>query len=559
MSHVPTRNKEKSRRNKMRLIERTVKIQQEMRSVTSLKVRMMEEAVGSLKSQNPPPMKRTFPNPGYVRRSIHSLHGSVTSNSPRGSACQPMSKHMMGPEIQKTTSKYFKPLPRWNVGKQISRLVSLGDGEHFTSARINLMVVRSPSPYNGIIGRPGLRNIQAVPSTAHGMLKFQKHHLSSLPMNQQQKRSKSGDPPGVSRTDRHHRRKPIRKRKDGTFNYGVTGEDMLKGMHFGAQMKSSRKSTDLTANTPYNSRPIRHFIMKRPDEDAPPTKIPKEEEVSEPWTLFTDGSSCLEGSGAGLILTNLEGMKFTYALRSEFVASNNEVEYEAMMAGLRITKQMGLKKLAAKVDSRLVANQINGSYIEKDPKKREQEVDALSKIASTSFAHLTKQVLVKVPKENSIDEKEVFSIVEEERHIWMTPLHEYLMGEYVMREIHEWYCSMHSGPKYVVAKVIRSRLVERVNYNLGEGTKERLDQESKNWFEEVPYVLWAHRTMIKTSNSDTPFSLTYGTEAVISVEIGMPSLRCTKVDQVLNDKALLLNLDILEEKRERVANLEAKS
>nr|GEY83552.1 reverse transcriptase domain-containing protein [Tanacetum cinerariifolium] len=35
----------------------------------------------------------------------------------------------------------------------------------------------------------------------------------------------------------------------------------------------------------------------------------------EPWTLFTDGSSCVEGSGAGLILTNLEGEEFTYALR----------------------------------------------------------------------------------------------------------------------------------------------------------------------------------------------------------------------------------------------------
>ncbi|GKF04721.1 reverse transcriptase domain-containing protein [Tanacetum coccineum] len=37
---------------------------------------------------------------------------------------------------------------------------------------MNFMIVRSPSPYNGIIGRPGLRKIQAVPSTAHGMLKF---------------------------------------------------------------------------------------------------------------------------------------------------------------------------------------------------------------------------------------------------------------------------------------------------------------------------------------------------------------------------------------------------
>ncbi|GJR16218.1 hypothetical protein Tco_0798870 [Tanacetum coccineum] len=59
----------------------------------------------------------------------------------------------------------------WPLG-QISLMITLGDGEHTTSALMNFMVDRSPSPYNGIIGCPGLRKIQAVPSTAHGMLKF---------------------------------------------------------------------------------------------------------------------------------------------------------------------------------------------------------------------------------------------------------------------------------------------------------------------------------------------------------------------------------------------------
>ncbi|GJR05969.1 putative nuclease HARBI1 [Tanacetum coccineum] len=42
-------------------------------------------------------------------------------------------------------------------------------------------------------------------------------------------------------------------------NYGVLGEVMLKGTHFGAYMKNLRKSTDLTTNTPYYSRPIRRI------------------------------------------------------------------------------------------------------------------------------------------------------------------------------------------------------------------------------------------------------------------------------------------------------------
>ncbi|GJT14555.1 reverse transcriptase domain-containing protein [Tanacetum coccineum] len=59
----------------------------------------------------------------------------------------------------------------WPLG-QLRLLVTIGDAEHFTKAWMNFMIVRSPSPYNGIIGRPGIREIQVVPSTAHGMLKF---------------------------------------------------------------------------------------------------------------------------------------------------------------------------------------------------------------------------------------------------------------------------------------------------------------------------------------------------------------------------------------------------
>ncbi|GJV60819.1 hypothetical protein Tco_1466919, partial [Tanacetum coccineum] len=43
-----------------------------------------------------------------------------------------------------------------------------------------------------------------------------------------------------------------------------------------------------------------------PDEEGPPMEAPAEEAIPELWTLFMDGSSCLEGSGVGLILTSLE-------------------------------------------------------------------------------------------------------------------------------------------------------------------------------------------------------------------------------------------------------------
>nr|GEZ45711.1 reverse transcriptase domain-containing protein [Tanacetum cinerariifolium] len=85
------------------------------------------------------------------------------------------------------------------------------------------------------------------------------------------------------------------------------------------------------------------FFVEHPKDDPLDTPMEDKEELSEPWVLFTNGSSCIDGSGAGLLITNLEGMEFTYALRFRFNATNNEAKYEALIAGLRIAEQMGVK------------------------------------------------------------------------------------------------------------------------------------------------------------------------------------------------------------------------
>ncbi|GJR70811.1 reverse transcriptase domain-containing protein [Tanacetum coccineum] len=118
-------------------------------------------------------------------------------------------------------------------------------------------------------------------------------------------------------------------------------------------------------------------------------------------------------------------------------------------------------------------------------------------------------------------------------------------------------------PREIVSDNVKhpqsNRLVERVNRSLGKGIKSRLGERNKNWIEELPHIMWAHRTMIKSSHGDTPFSLTYGTEAVIPAKIGMPPYRTAVVDAAHNDEELRLNLDLLEERRERAAIREAKA
>ena len=72
-------------------------------------------------------------------------------------------------------------------------------------------------------------------------------------------------------------------------------------------------------------------------------------------------------------------------------------------------------------------------------------------------------------------------------------------------------------------------MVEAANKSLMKGIKTRLGREKAGWVEELPNVLWAHRTTLKMSNGETPFSLTYGSEAVIPAEIGIPTHRTMMV------------------------------
>ncbi|GKA11497.1 reverse transcriptase domain-containing protein, partial [Tanacetum coccineum] len=85
-----------------------------------------------------------------------------------------------------------------------------------------------------------------------------------------------------------------------------------------------------------------------------------------------------------------------------------------------------------------------------------------------------------------------------------------------------------------------------------------LDQRRYQWVDELPNILWAHRTMLKTSNGETPFSLTYGSESVIPAEIGIPTYQTIQWNEAQNEEETRLNLDLMQERRETTAIREAK-
>ena len=104
----------------------------------------------------------------------------------------------------------------------------------------------------------------------------------------------------------------------------------------------------------------------------------------------------------------------------------------------------------------------------------------------------------------------------------------------------------YSTPAYLQG----NRQVEVVNKVIVSGLKKRLDDAKGKWVEELSHVLWTYRTMPRRSTGETPFSMTFGAEAVIPLETGFPTLRTSSFTPSKNDELLEKSLDLIKEWRE---------
>jgi ribonuclease HI len=485
---------------------------------------------------------------------------------------------------------------------------------------------------------------------------------------------------------------------------------------------------------------------------------PSEERPDEIWEIDIDGSSVKGAGGVGAVFKTPEGHLLKHSTRLQYPTTNNEAEYEALLTGLRIAKELGANRLKIRSDSQLIVGQVNGDYEAREdrmtkylklvrnamkwfdqvmlvqvPREQNTEVDALAKLASSDEA--TDQY-IEVQHSPSHLEEEVSPI--DVSNSWMTPIVNYLEDEtlpldtvearklkvrstrfiliqgvlykrgfslpylrcldkaeadYVMREVHEGICGNHSGARSLVHKLVRAGYywptmqkdaisyvlacdkcqrfgnlihsppetltpmtgpwpfaqwgldimgplpvgrrqlkflvvgidyftkwveaeplatiteknirgfvwkaiicrfgiprtfisdngrqfdnspfrefceklgihnhysspghpqangqVEVTNRSLLKMIKTRLEGAKGLWPEELPNILWAYRTTARTPTGETPFRLTYGTEAVIPVEIGLTTWRTNNYDEGSNDAQLRSNLDLVDEVRDQ--------
>ncbi|SPT17070.1 unnamed protein product [Triticum aestivum] len=207
------------------------------------------------------------------------------------------------------------------------------------------------------------------------------------------------------------------------------------------------------------------------------------------WRMHFDGSKMRTGLGADIVLTSPKGDKLRYMLEIHFAASNNVPEYEALIHGLRLAKEINIRRILCYGDSDLVVQQSSGDWDAKDANM-------------ASYRFLVQQ----------------------------------LSGYFEGCEF------LHSNGQ-----------VEWANGRILSGIKPRLveplERSAGYWIDELPTVLWSLRTTPNKSTGFTPFFLVYGAEAVIPTDIEFDSPRVTMYTEAEAKEAREDDVDLLEEGR----------
>ncbi|XP_015938721.1 uncharacterized protein LOC107464305 [Arachis duranensis] len=211
------------------------------------------------------------------------------------------------------------------------------------------------------------------------------------------------------------------------------------------------------------------------------------------WKLHVDGASNQTFGGAGIILENPSVVVYEQSVKFKFPVSNNQEEYEVLLGGLALSREVGATRLEICSDSQVVTSQINGSYQARDsllqkylekvrewskqfeevivqhvPRERNARADLLSKMVDPSWMSPIIDFLenAKLPS----DEKAAKTIRREaakytiiQGQLFKKGLNQPLLKrlhpdqiDYVLREVHEGCCGHHIGGKALARKLVRA-------------------------------------------------------------------------------------------------------
>nr|GEW50538.1 reverse transcriptase domain-containing protein [Tanacetum cinerariifolium] len=268
------------------------------------------------------------------------------------------------------------------------------------------------------------------------------------------------------------------------------------------------------------------FLAEVKDESSPASSVVGTQQ--EQWTLFTNGSSYVDGSDVGVILTSLKGTGTDGSAKCTRLGRNTQRKIHKEKEVTTVVKEDGPTLMTP-----IIENLKEGTLPSDRREARKLRIKARQ-------YELLEGVLY--------------------RRLFLAPWLRCvgpLQAKYVIREIHEGSYSMHARPRSVVAKAIQ------LGYYWP-----KMHQDARDMIRTCNNCQVHHLITRNPQQPLTPITVPWpfykwGIDIAGPLpegpEIGMPTYRTEVVDVVYNDEELRLNLDLLEERRERFAIREAKA
>ncbi|GFY97538.1 hypothetical protein Acr_12g0000790 [Actinidia rufa] len=238
----------------------------------------------------------------------------------------------------------------------------------------------------------------------------------------------------------------------------------------------------LNGNTEVNSGPPREngtAELGDLPEGAEVIIEPPQADPYSAWEMHVDGAKNSQGASVRVVLKSPEGAIFEQCLRFNFLVTNNEAEYEALLVGLRSANKLGVLEICIYSDSKLVVNQVTGKFEAwgiKMAKYLRMAKNSLVALAAVFEGEIDRTVAVDIVSVPSIEESQKSVLVNTELGPrWMNPIVNYLrtdkllddkkeahririkaasLVEDVLYEIHEGMCGLHSGGRSLVHQAL---------------------------------------------------------------------------------------------------------
>jgi len=130
------------------------------------------------------------------------------------------------------------------------------------------------------------------------------------------------------------------------------------------------------------------------------------------WMMYANGSFATSLGGVGVIILSLQKDVLKYGVQLQFLATNNEAEYEAILTRLRIAKALGPRNLKLNTDSKLVVGHINSEY-----EAKEERMKRYLKLTNQLIYHFDDVRIDQVPREENLEANKVAKLASSNGYI----------------------------------------------------------------------------------------------------------------------------------------------